>query len=84
MASGFRKPGLADLDCLLLAGRYTLLEQGGVDGLLSECVKRDISIILGGVYNSGILATGVRKTDTPHYNYEPAPRKIIDRVAALE
>src|SRR5215831_2674533 len=45
-----------DFDCMLLAGRYTLLEQGALADFLPECLKRQVSVILGGPYNSGILA----------------------------
>lgn len=72
-------------DCFLLAGRYTLLEQEALKTFLPRCVKENTSIILGGPFNSGILATGVNKAGvTPHYNYEPAPQSVIDRVAKIE
>ncbi len=73
-----------DLDCILLAGRYSLLEQESAMHFLPACHKRNINIILGGVFNSGILATGVRNHKTPYYNYRPAPGRIIKRVAQLE
>ncbi len=53
-----------DIDCALLAGRYTLLEQAVLDDLLPECEKRGVSILLGGAFNSGILARGLTH-DTP-------------------
>lgn len=53
-----RLMGLADFDCFLLAGRYTLLEQDALETFLSLCRRRDVGIILGGPFNSGILATG--------------------------
>lgn len=75
----------ADFDCFLLAGRYTLLEQASLASFLPSCVERNISIVLGGPYNSGILATGVNNKDiVPHYNYEPASAEIIQRVARIE
>lgn len=43
---------------MLLAGRYTLLEQGGFEEFLPEGMKRTVSVILGGPYNSGILSGG--------------------------
>jgi len=49
-----------NFDCMLLAGRYTLLEQGGLEAFLPECVKRNVSVILGAPYNSGILTGGVK------------------------
>jgi D-threo-aldose 1-dehydrogenase len=72
-------------DCFLLAGRYTLLEQKSLETFLPRCLKENSSIILGGPYNSGILATGVRKEGVvPHYNYEPANESIINIVAKIE
>ena len=73
-----------DFDCFLVAGRYTLLEQGALDSFLPRCEARKISIIIGGVYNSGILALGTRSGQTLYYNYEPAPTAIIERVQRLE
>ena len=52
---------------MLLAGRYTLLEQGGLEAFLPECVKRGVSVILGGPYNSGILTGGVKAGATHDY-----------------
>ena len=74
--------GLGDFDAFLLAGRYTLLEQEALDSFLPLCVKRDVGIILGGPYNSGILATGA--IEGARYNYEPAPADILDRVRRIE
>jgi len=72
-------------DCFLLAGRYTLLEQKSLENFLPRCLKENSSIVLGGPYNSGILATGVRsKGVVPHYNYSPASEKIIHIVAKIE
>jgi D-threo-aldose 1-dehydrogenase len=74
--------GLGDFDCFLLAGRYTLLEQEALESFLPLCVKRDVVIILGGPYNSGILATGA--IEGARYNYAPAPPEILDRVRRIE
>ncbi|WP_373051318.1 aldo/keto reductase [Thalassovita aquimarina] len=74
--------GLGDFDGFLLAGRYTLLEQEALDSFLPLCVKRDVGIILGGPYNSGILATG--PVAGAKYNYADAPEHILDRVRAIE
>jgi D-threo-aldose 1-dehydrogenase len=71
-----------DLDCALLAGRYTLLEQATLDDLLPACEARGVSILLGGAFNSGILARGVQ--GDLKFNYGAAPPEIIDRVARLE
>jgi D-threo-aldose 1-dehydrogenase len=69
-------------DCFLLAGRYTLLEQGGLDRFLPRCVAEQVSIILGAPFNSGILATGA--IEGARYNYLPAPPDVMRRVAAIE
>lgn len=74
--------GLGDFDCFLLAGRYTLLEQDALNSFLPMCEQRDVGIILGGPYNSGILATGA--TQGARYNYAPAPEHILDRVRRIE
>ncbi|CAH2784806.1 MAG: L-fuco-beta-pyranose dehydrogenase (EC [uncultured Paraburkholderia sp.] len=71
-----------DIDCALLAGRYTLLEQTTLDDLLPACEKRGVSILLGGAFNSGILARGVG--GDLKFNYGEAPREVIERVARLE
>ena len=74
----------ARLDVILLAGRYTLLEQNALDELFPRCVEAGTQIVVGGPYNSGILALGT-KTDAPlYYNYEPAPADIIDKVRRIE
>lgn len=71
-----------DFDCMLLAGRYTLLEQGGLAEFLPECVKRSVSVILGGPYNSGILTGGV--TDKATHDYVQAPAGLIDKARKIE
>ena len=71
-----------DFDIFLLAGRYTLLEQEALATFLPMCQQRGIGIIIGGVYNSGILATGAKPGAM--YNYDPAPQAIMDRVAGIE
>lgn len=69
-------------DCFLLAGRYTLLEQEALDSFLPRCERDDIGIILGGPYNSGILATGA--VEGAKYNYNAAPPEILERVRRIE
>ena len=71
-----------DFDCMLLAGRYTLLEQGGLDEFLPECLKRNVSVILGGPYNSGILTGGVKPGATHDYAAAPAP--LIEKAQKIE
>ncbi|PSV48049.1 aldo/keto reductase [Photobacterium sp. GB-36] len=70
-----------DFDCFMLAGRYTLLNQTADDGFLDECAKKNISIILAGVFNSGILASGP-KTGS-YYDYAPASDEIIAKVQRI-
>jgi D-threo-aldose 1-dehydrogenase len=67
-----------DLDCTMLAGRYTLLEQESLSPFLDECVRRGNAIIVAGPFNSGILAGG----DT--FNYARAPSQVVERVRALD
>jgi len=74
----------ADFDVVLLAGRYTLLEQGALDTFLPLCERRGVQVVVGGPYNSGILATGVRQAGAINYNYAAAPQEIIARAAAIE
>jgi len=71
-----------DFDCFLLAGRYTLLEQEALDTFLPLCEQRNASVVVGGGFNSGILATGAK--DGAKYNYSPAPETIKRRVQAIE
>ncbi len=70
------------LDCCLLAGRYTLLEQKALDKLLPECAHRQVSVLLGGPFNSGILAQG--GAIGAKYNYGDAPSDVIQRVQQLQ
>ncbi len=74
--------GLGDFDGFLLAGRYTLLEQDALTSFLPLCVERDVGIILGGPYNSGILATG--PIPGAKYNYDDAPEDILARVRKIQ
>ena len=75
----------ADLDLLLVAGRYTLLDQSALPELLPLCAKRGTRVVLGGPFNSGILATGTRpRGGTPYFDYAPAPPDVVARAAAIE
>ncbi len=71
-----------DYDCALLAGRYTLLEQTPLDDLLPLCVERGVRLLLGGVFNSGILAHGTQ--GERKFNYGDAPPEVIERVTRLD
>jgi D-threo-aldose 1-dehydrogenase len=70
----------ADPDVFLLAGRYTLLEQTSL-GFLNLCKEKGIGIFLGGVYNSGILATGPK--ETAQYNYANAPAAVLEKARKI-
>lgn len=71
-----------DFDVFLVPGRYTLLEQGALDTFLPLCEERGIGVVIGGPYNSGILATG--PVEGAYYNYSKAPKDILDRVAKIQ
>ncbi len=71
----------ADFDCFLLAGRYTLLEQRALDRLLPLCVEQRVSIIAGGVFNSGVLVEEAGADR--HYDYAAASETILDRVERM-
>ncbi|MFB2552986.1 aldo/keto reductase [Ensifer soli] len=72
----------AALDCILLAGRYTLLDRSAVAELIPACVAAGTSLVVGGVFNSGILATGA--TEGAHFDYRPADADVLARVKAME
>lgn len=74
----------ARLDVILLAGRYTLLEQTPLDDLFPACERAGTAIVVGGPYNSGILAVGTQSGAPLYYDYEPAPPHVIDRVRRIE
>ncbi len=74
----------ARLDVILLAGRYTLLEQTSLDELFPRCEEAGTAIVIGGPYNSGILALGTKSAATLYYNYEPAPADVIEKVRKIE
>lgn len=72
----------ADFDCFLLAGRYTLLDQSALDEFFPICQQKTIGVMLGGTYNSGILATGA--IPGAKYEYADAPPAILDQVRHIE
>lgn len=71
----------ADIDCLLLAGRLSLLEQREAGRLIERCRPRGTSLVIGGVFNSGILATGA--VDGARYDYQPASLETRERVERI-
>ena len=70
------------LDCFLLALRYTLLEQETLDEELPKCEELGVGVIIGGAFNSGILATG--SVEGAKYNYKDAGPGVMDRVRRIE
>ena len=72
----------ADFDCFLVAGRYTLLDHTALNELMPLCLERGISLILGGPYTSGVLASDLGSDTT--YFYDPAPKSIIDRAKKIK
>ena len=70
-----------DFDLFLLAGRYTLLDQSAL-GFMDRAAAAGVGVVIGGPYNSGILATGPRPG--AHFNYAPASQAVLDRVARLQ
>ncbi|KAJ96678.1 aldo/keto reductase [Raoultella planticola] len=72
----------ADFDCFLLAGRYTLLEQEALKAFLPLCEERNAAVVIGGGFNSGILATGA--VENAKYNYGPASQAILQKVSKIE
>ena len=74
MPARFAREG--DFDCFLLAGRYTLLDHSGLEELLPLCEEKSVSIILGGPYNSGVLASDLGPDTT--YFYERTPPEVLE------
>src|SRR3954451_20817739 len=70
-----------DPDLVLAANSYTLLDQSAANGLFSLCERRDVAVVIGGAFSSGILADPVNR---PFYRYQPASPEILARVAALQ
>ena len=80
MLARFAREG--DFDCFLMAGRYTLLDQSGLADLLPLCHEKGISVVLGGPYNGGILASDLSPSAT--FNYKIAPPEILARARAIK
>jgi D-threo-aldose 1-dehydrogenase len=71
-----------DVDVVMLAGRYTLLEQDALDDLLPLCRERDVAVVAAGVFNSGLLAREWPGDDAK-YDYADAPRPLVERAQAI-
>ena len=70
----------SDLDCVLVAGRYSLLDGSAAERLLPECQRRGVAVLAGGVFNSGVLADpGPGAT----YDYRPAPASLVERARRI-
>jgi len=74
----------ADLDALMLAGRYSLLDQRALPALWPLCAARGVHVALGGVFNSGLLATGTRAPAPVRFDYGPAGADWVERTARIE
>ena len=72
----------ADPDVLMLAGRYTLLEQDALDDLLPLCEQRNVAVVAAGVFNSGLLARPW-PSDDARYEYGGAPPALVERARAI-
>lgn len=72
----------ADVDLIMLAGRYTLLDQSGLNELLPLALERGVGIVTAGVYNSGLLGRRRPAADA-HFDYAPAPAALIGRANAI-
>jgi D-threo-aldose 1-dehydrogenase len=71
----------ADIDCVLVGGRYSLLDHSAAEGLLPACAGRGVAVMVGGVFNSGVLADPAGADAT--YDYRPAPGHIVARATAI-
>ena len=80
MPARFAREG--DFDCFLLAGRYTLLDHSGLEDLLPLCETKQISVILGGPYNSGVLASDLGPDTT--YFYQRTPPEVLETARQIK
>jgi D-threo-aldose 1-dehydrogenase len=70
-----------DLDVILIAGRYSLLDQSAQEVLFKECLKKQTGVMVGGVYNSGVLANPTLEST---YNYVPVTPEILSKVKQIQ
>ncbi len=73
-----------DFDCFLVAGRYTLLDQAALAELLPICEQKNIAIIIGGVFNSGILVNLDRDPALQTFNYKPAEQQWLEKARRIK
>ena len=76
----FAKAG--DFDVAMMAGRYTLIDQTGLAEFLPLALEKNMGVMLAGVFNSGILATG--SVAHAKFDYADAPKAVVDKVKAIE
>jgi aryl-alcohol dehydrogenase-like predicted oxidoreductase len=81
LARFVRESGDPGFDCFMLAGRYTLLDQSGLDDLLPLCAERGIGLMAAGVYNSGLLGNPSPKS---HYDYATPPEPLLAKALAIK
>ena len=71
-----------DVDIVMLAGRYTLLDQSALDDLLPLALERGVGVVAAGIYNSGLLARAEVPADA-HFEYQPAPRELVEKAREI-
>lgn len=71
-----------DVDVVMVAGRYTLLEQGALDDLLPACAARRVAVVAAGVFNSGLLAVATPE-EGARYNYAGVPEEVLLRARSI-
>jgi D-threo-aldose 1-dehydrogenase len=73
---------ITDIDTIMLAGRYTLLDQSALDGLLPACLERGVNVLNAAIFNSGILARP-EPDAASHFEYGAPPRSILNKAAEI-
>lgn len=71
-----------DVDVVMCAGRYTLLEQGALADLFPAALEREVGVVVAGPFNSGLLATP-RPPEDAHYDYAPVPQPVLERARRI-
>jgi D-threo-aldose 1-dehydrogenase len=71
------------VDCVLLAGRWTLLDQSALDDLLPLSLEKNVAVIAAGVFNSGVLADPDADPKLANFFYRPAPHDVLERVRRI-
>ncbi|TDW91786.1 aldo/keto reductase [Kribbella sp. VKM Ac-2566] len=71
-----------DIDVIMLAGRYTLIDPDGLDDVLPACLENDVQVVAVGIFNSGLMSQPRPAAGTT-FNYEPAAQTLIDKANKL-